>query len=113
MADVERADRIRGKTIRFIWSGGPTEGTTHEHRFHNDGTVDWRDTKTSRKDGEGSKERPQYAAVKLTDDVYLVSYLAESGYTLTVALNFWDYGIVGFASSAKEWHPLRGRFELA
>jgi hypothetical protein len=44
--------------------------------------------------------------------VYAVSYLAASGYTLTVVLNFRDQNVVGFASSAKDWHPIRGRFEM-
>jgi hypothetical protein len=45
-------------------------------------------------------------------DISLVSYLASSGYTLTVVLNFQDRSIVGFASGAKEWYPLRGRLEV-
>ena len=44
--------------------------------------------------------------------IYLVSYLAPSGFTLTVALNFHDSKIVGFASGAKEWHPIQGTFEV-
>jgi len=50
--------------------------------------------------------------VEVADGVYAVSYLAASGYTLTVVLNFRDRQAVGFASSAKHWHPVRGRFEV-
>jgi hypothetical protein len=42
-----------------------------------------------------------------------VSYLAASGYTLTVVLNFRDHRMVGFASSSKDWHPVQGTFEVA
>jgi len=82
MPDPELTDAVRGHTIRFTWMGGPTEGKTHEHVFHADGTVEWRDA--------GTPEKPQ----------------------LTVVLNFQDRSIVGFASGAKEWYPLRGRLEV-
>jgi hypothetical protein len=45
-------------------------------------------------------------------DVCLVSYLAGSGYTLTVALDFRSHRVVGVASGAKEWFPVRGTFEV-
>ncbi|MFL5402406.1 MAG: MoaF N-terminal domain-containing protein [Gemmatimonadales bacterium] len=111
MTEVQRAAAIRGKTIRFTWTEGPTKGTTHEHVFHDDGTVEWRDPGSPSKGGS-PKEKPEYAAVQVTDDIYAVSYLAASGYTLTVVLNFRDHRIVGYASSSKDWHPIQGRFEV-
>ena len=48
MKEVERAAAIRGKTIRFVWTEGPTKGKTHEHVFHQDGTVTWSDAGTSK-----------------------------------------------------------------
>jgi hypothetical protein len=114
MTDVERAAAVRGKTIRMTWIAGPTKGSTHEHVFHEDGTVEWRDAGTGRSSGEpaGAKEKPDYAAVRVADDIYAVSYLAGSGYTLTVVLNFRKRTIVGFASSSKDWHPVQGTFEV-
>jgi MoaF N-terminal domain len=120
MTDVQQAEAIRGKTIRLIWAEGPTKGTTHEHVFHHDGTVEWRDAAGPQKSrptdkgqkGASPKEKPEYAAVRVADDIYAVSYLAASGYTLTVVLNFREHSVVGFASSSKEWHPVRGTFEV-
>jgi molybdenum cofactor biosynthesis protein MoaF len=109
MSDVERAPEIRGKTIRFAWTEGPTKGKTHEHVFHQDGTVTWSDAGASKAD---AKEKPRYAASRVADQIYMVSYLAPSGYTLTVALNFLDQQLVGFVSAAKEWYPVRGTFQL-
>ena len=112
MPGVQRAPAIRGKTIRLTWTDGPTKGTTHEHVFHDDGTVEWRDGANPQK-GAPPKERPEYAAMKVADDIYAVSYLAPSGYTLTVVLNLRERKMVGFASSSKEWHPVQGTFEVA
>jgi hypothetical protein len=110
MEDIVRAKAIRGKTIQLIWTEGPTQGSTYEHVFHEDGTVEWRDANAS--GAQKSGERPPYGAMEVAEDVYAVSYLAPSGYTLTVVLNFRDQQMVGFASSAKDWHPLRGRFQV-
>jgi hypothetical protein len=119
MERMDQAEAIRGKTIRMTWTHGPTQGVTHEHEFHQDGTVEWRDAGADKGESGGTpeqrgaaKERPAYAAVEAADGVYAVSYLASSGYTLTVVLNFRDRTMVGFASSAKDWHPVRGRFEV-
>jgi len=119
MKDVDRAAAIRGKTIRFVWTEGPTKGKTHEHVFHQDGTVTWSDTdtsKTAQPSGSAAaakpKEKPQYGAIRITDEIYAVSYLAPSGYTLTVVLNFADQQLVGFASSSKEWYPVRGTLQV-
>ena len=111
MENQQPAAAIRGKTIRLTWTEGPTKGMSHEHVFHQDGTVEWYDANSPR--GGSPPEKPRYAAVKVTDEVYAVSYLApSSGYTLTVVLNFRDKRVVGFASSAKDWHPVQGTFEV-
>jgi MoaF N-terminal domain len=118
MTEPSRDPAIRGKTIQFRWTEGPTKGVTHEHVFHPDGTVEWHDTKPSqsaegkRDRQSGPPERPAYAAVAVADGAYVVSYLAASGYTLTVVLNFQNRQLIGFASSAKEWFPVRGTFEV-
>jgi hypothetical protein len=111
MTSPPRAAEISGRTIRFIWEDGPTKGLTHEHVFHDDGTVEWRDAAEPRKAG-GAKERPGYGAFKVAEGIFVVSYLAPSGYTLTVVLNFGDRRIVGFASGASDWYPVQGRFEV-
>lgn len=88
--------------------------------FHDDGTVEWRDTAGSQKSrstetqkqGASAKEKPEYAAIRVADDIYAVSYLAASGYTLSVVLNFREQRMVGFASSSKDWHPVQGTFEI-
>ena len=123
MADIPRAGAIRGTTMRWAWTEGPTQGMVHEHVFHDDGTVEWRDAgsappKQPSKDAEGGREatRPErapYAAFEVTPKVFAVSYLSSSsGFTLTVVLNFATGQLVGVASGGKDWFPLRGTFEV-
>ena len=110
MADAPRSPEILGKTIRFTWTDGPTKGQTHEHVFHEDGTLEFRSIDGTEK-GKPTKEK-EYAAMKVAEDVFLVSYLASSGYTLTVALNLSSHKVFGVASNAKEWFPVQGTLEV-
>jgi hypothetical protein len=113
-------DPFRGKTHRWTFTDGPTAGKTYEHAFNKNGTVAFKEVGGAAARGSTAKkkaakpkkpDRPRYAAVRAADDVYAVSYLGASGYTLTVVLNFKDRGLVGFASNDKEWYPLKGTFE--
>ena len=119
--DGKPSDQIRGSTIRFSWIDGPTKGTTHEHVFHEDGTVEWHavDEAFERREGRSphaptdrKADRPRYYSVEVTDDFWLVSYLSNSGYTLTVVLNFEDGSIVGIASNDRNWIPVHGHFQV-
>ena len=96
MTQGQRTNDLSGKTVRWTWTEGPTKGTTNEHVFNEDGTVTWSVIEGPSK-GRSSTEK-EYAVWKITDDVLAVSYLAQSGYTLTVILNFRDNTMVGFAS---------------
>src|SRR5439155_8965223 len=84
------SDPIRGKTLRWTYEDGPMAGKQFEHRFSNDGTVAWREIGGQKPDqrrqaGNGSTTEPsaKYEVARVNDDVYAVSYLSSSGYTLT------------------------------
>jgi phenolic acid decarboxylase len=109
MSTPERAAAISGKTLRWSWTEGPTQGKTHEHSFHADGSVEYCEIDGDVK-GKPVREK-EYAAVYIAEQVYLVSYQSSSGYTLTVAVDFNTHSLVGFASGAKDWYPIKGRFE--
>jgi hypothetical protein len=107
--DAVDTDSLYGRKIRWTFEDGPTQGHTFEHRFEEDGSVVWRST------GPGAKEHHDSAsaAVRISDDVHVVSYLSkESGYTLTVALNLKTGTATGFASNGKEWVQQSGTFEV-
>jgi hypothetical protein len=103
-------DPVRGKTMDWTWTTGPTASSTHQHTFREDGTMSWRilDGKAEGKTGE----EKQYASMQVSPDVWLVSYLAHSGYTITIALNFTNHEMKGAASNDKEWYPLEGSFRV-
>ena len=109
-------EALRGRTVRFTFEEGPTSGSSYDHTFREDGTVTWRDPAKAEGKTESdsnTKEPPtKYGAFQVTDDVYVVSYLSKSGYTLTVALNFETDELFGFASNDQNWYPVRGVFDL-
>jgi len=111
-------DPIRGKTIRWSYEDGPTKGQSFEHEFFADGTVTYRmlDQKKPSPDGDTKQgkpaERPKYEVAKVTTDVWSVSYLAPSGWTLTTVLDFDEGTMVSFASNEKQLFVQRGSFEV-
>jgi hypothetical protein len=104
---------IRGRKMRFTWNDGPTQGKTYEHVFHENGTVDFHAASADGSPAAHDKpqHKPTYAAERVADGVYAVSYLSK-GYTLTAVLNFGDRRMVGFASDASHWYPVHGSFEV-
>ena len=122
-------DPVKGTTMRWTFTEGPTAGSTYEHTFSKSGTVKFKPvgggpdaakpaakgaSSAKKKPAKAAKpskpEAPKYAAMRASDDAYAVSYLSGSGYTLTVVLNFKDHTMVGFASNDKQWFPVRGTF---
>lgn len=109
MTSTTLPDSLYGKTLRWTFKDGPTKDMTFEHTFENDGSVTWRSAGPEAKDHRESAS----AAVKVSDDVHLVSYLSkESGYTITVALNLDTGAATCFASNGKEWVQQSGTFDV-
>src|SRR5215831_5203018 len=101
-------DSLGGRTVQWTFADGPAAGTRFEHTFLDDDRVQWRILNGP---GQGqSRVEKRYAALRLTDNVHAVSYLAESGHTLTVVLNLATGQMVGFASGANDWWPMTGTF---
>ena len=120
-----RADPVRGKTIRWTYDDGPMAGKSFEHIFGDDGVVTWREAggpdKSSKPPTNGTQKtvkpatepKAKYEVASVNDDVCAVSYLSESGFTLTSVLDFASGTVVSFASNEKELVPQRGMFEVA
>jgi hypothetical protein len=119
------SDPVRGKTIRWTYDDGPMAGKSFEHTFGNDGTVTWRETGS---DDRGTKQpsngkqksgkpataaKAKYEVAAVNPEVCAVSYLSESGFTLTSVLDFDSGTVVSFASNEKELVPQHGMFEVA
>jgi hypothetical protein len=122
-----RSDPIRGKTVRWSYQDGPMAGKSFEHSFGSDGNVTWREITAEQKSTKpptngapkpktgkpGAEPKAKYEVALVNDDVWAVSYLASSGYTLTSILDFASGTVVSFASNEKELVPQRGMFEVA
>jgi hypothetical protein len=104
-----RSDPVRGKTLRWRYDDGPVKGKTFEHAFAMDGMVKYREI-TSAGTGTGSDEPGiHYEAIPIDDHIYVVSYLASSGWTLTTVVDTRSRKIVSFASNEKQLVSQQGR----
>jgi hypothetical protein len=101
---------LSGRSIRWTFVDGPTAGVTFEHTLNADGSIVWRALDGAFKGA--SRREKAYGAVKVNDETWVVSYLAESGHTLTVVLDLASRRATGFASNDKTWDQLSGTFEL-
>jgi MoaF N-terminal domain len=101
---------LSGKTIRWKFVDGPTAGVTFEHTLDPDGSITWRALDGAYKGA--SRREKAYGAVRVNDQTWAVSYLAESGHTLTVVLDLANHQATGFASNDKTWQQVSGTFEV-
>jgi len=101
---------LSGKRIRWTFTDGPTAGTTFEHFFDADSSLSWRIV--GGPNADVAKRESVYAAEQIDEQNWAVSYLAASGYTLTVVLNFANHRAIGFASNDRTWIPQHGTFEV-
>lgn len=100
---------IIGKTLKFTFIDGPMANKTMEHVFDEGGGVTWRE---AGKGGGGTDEPTKYEVGCVGDDVYGVSYLAKSGFTLTCLLDFRNGRLVSFASNEKGMSLANGTFTV-
>jgi len=106
-----KANPIRGKTIRWTFSDGPMQKRAFEHTFENDGAVTFRSLDETGKSKGSGGHADKYEVDEVGKDVYAVSYLSESGYTLTVVLDYRTGRMVAFASNEKDLTMQHGTFE--
>ncbi len=100
---------IAGKMLRFTFADGPMAGKTFEHLFEPSGAVRYRQVDGT---GEGTTEK-KYEAAPIGSDVWALSYLGSSGYTLTVVLDYSTMTLVAFSSNEKVHLIQHGTFEVA
>jgi hypothetical protein len=102
---------IAGKTIEWTFTEGPMAEKSFEHTFGADGSVTF---KMIGGEDRGRATRIERCFIEpVGKDVYAVSYTSESGYTLTVVLDYRTYDLVAFASNDKGVNVSHGSFEEA
>lgn len=105
-------DPVRGRSIRWSYDDGPVAGMTFEHAFATDGTVSWREIGAKgAAPAVGGEPSVRYEAVRIDADVFVVSYLAASGWTLTTVVDEKDRTVVSFASNEKTLVLQRGKLD--
>ena len=100
---------ITGHALRFRFVDGPVAGKAFDPTFSRNGSVTFREV-----DGDPNAKpgiADQYQVASLGQDVHTVSYLAPSGYTLTVVLDYKTHKLVAFASNEKSLTMQQGTFE--
>ena len=104
------AAALYGKRLRFTFTDKASAGAVYDHTFNQDGSVDFGGVK----DGKAGKPThvAKSAIAKVANGIFLASYLGDSGYTLTLALNFNTGKITSFASNEKEWTQQTGTVEF-
>jgi hypothetical protein len=103
-------DSLIGRTIRWTCDDGPMAGVTIDREFFPDGSVSW--TIVSGEHKGASRREKACATVKASDQIWVMSYLAASGHTLTAVLNLDDAQVFGFGSDEKTLTAVRGSFEI-
>ena len=103
------ANPITGHTLRWKFSNGPMAGRSFDHTFSRNGNVAFREVDSDPNAKPNVAE--QYEVASLGQDVHAVSYLAGSGYTLTVVLDYKTLKLVAFASNEKSLTMQQGTFE--
>lgn len=99
---------LSGKTIRWTYADGPMKGKHFEHSFSSDGTVTFKEAGGPKPSADS---QAKYQFQRISDDVYVVSYLSSHGYTLTTVVEERSGAIVSFASNEKELVVQRGSLE--
>jgi len=108
--DTVAPDSLTGRTVRWTFADGPVAGKTYEHTFNADGSVDYRSAEEA--PARAATHEKACATDKVSADVFVISYLATSGYALTVVLNFRNHRVIGFASNEEAWYRQQGTFTL-
>ena len=101
------ATDLGGKTIRWTYADGPMKGKHFEHSFTSD-TVTWKEAGESKPSADS---QAKYRFERISDEVYVVSYLSNHGFTLTTVVDERSGAIVSFASNEKDLVMQRGSLE--
>ena len=102
------ADPIVGRHLMWTFDNGQMKGKTFEHTFDADGTVHFRCTTDSKMTGSA-----KYEIGRLNDNVYVISYRVDGGFTLTTVLDLKTGTLVSMSSNDKQLDKQTGTFEMA
>jgi hypothetical protein len=101
------ATDMSGKTVRWTYADGPMKGKHFEHTFTGD-TVTWKEAADAKPAPDSTAK---YQFQRVSDQVYVISYLSNHGFTLTTVVDERSGAIVSFASNEKDLVVQHGSLE--
>lgn len=111
METTSHTSRIVGHTIQHTWKEGAFAGGSFKNTYKTDGSATLRCVEGTYK---GTIVEQKIATVRpLGKNFEMVSWLEESGYTVSIVFDFDTMKITGLISNAKEYYPLSGIFTIA
>jgi hypothetical protein len=84
------------------------KGKHFEHAFGSDGTVTFKEAADAKPSADS---KAKYRFERISDGVYVVSYLSSHGFTLTTVVDERSGAIVSFASNEKDLTVQHGSLE--
>ncbi len=100
-----------GKTIQHTWTEGAFAGGSFKNTYHSDNSVSLECVAGVMK---GTKaEQKNYSARVISKDLWLMSWLEESGYSVSIVFDFANKKVTGTISKpAGEFYPVSGTIDI-
>lgn len=110
VAETAPDDRFRGTMQRWTLTDGARRATVCDYEFCADWSLLWRVVAGPRQGQVGRSRRFQVQQVR--PDVYLITFAATPGATITAVVDFASGTLAGYASEADESRPFTGSLQF-
>lgn len=100
-----------GKTIQHTWTEGAFSGGSFKNTYHSNNSVSLECVAGVMK---GTKaEQKNYSARFISKDLWLMSWLEDSGYSVSIVFDFANKKVTGTISKpAGEFYPVSGTIDI-
>lgn len=107
---IENSNQFYGKTIQHTWTEGAFAGGSFKNQYRNDNSASLECVAGGYK---GTKaELKTYSARSLGKNLWLMSWLEESGYSVSIVFDFDNKKVTGTISKPNaEFYPVSGTID--
>ena len=103
------SDDLIGKFFEHEWEEGKYTGVKYQVEFLSRNELRWRGLEGFPK---GRSDTQRYDILRVDNDIYLFSWLADDGLNVSIIYNFNSMRAFGVVSSEKEHHMLSGSLRV-